>query len=72
MVGINGIHYEYQSAARLSCARPIFLDRNPAFFRILLDYLRSGCDRDVLKYSQLPDAMVSYFKDDMKNFYELP
>ena len=62
------------SAARLSSARPIFLDRNPAFFRILLDYLRSGCDRDVLKYhiSQLPDAMVSYFKDDMKNFYELP
>ncbi|QDZ23026.1 hypothetical protein A3770_09p55440 [Chloropicon primus] len=61
------------SASKLSGLQPIFLDRNPKFFAILLDYLRSGCCRQVLSHhiSLLPDELLSYFKDDMKNFYEL-
>ena len=60
-------------ASKFSRLEPIFLDRNPKFFAILLDYLRSGCDRKVLKLhiSLLPDELISYFKDDMSNFYEL-
>jgi hypothetical protein len=59
--------------SRLSSANPIFLDRNPDFFSILLDYLRSGCSKDVLKHhiAQLPPEMESYFLEDMKHFYEV-